>query len=425
MAAAPAGSTPSTNGTTFAFEMPQPIPSYLLALAVGDIAQQDISPRCRVYAEPSVLAAAAAEFSGVEHMVTSAEALFGPYPWERFDMLVMPPSFPYGGMENPRLTFLTPTLLAGDKSLVNVVIHELSHSWTGNLVTNASLEHFWLNEGFTVYAERRILEALEGKEATALHQAIGLSGLKEDMARLGMGKGLTALLTRLGGTDPDEVYSQVPYEKGCLFVMRLEQAVGRAAWDTFLRAYITEFRFKSITTEDFVAFLKARLPDAAKAVDLKVWIEGEGLPPDAAQPKSARLEELQGMATAWGKGTRPSEAALLGLTVHDWQVLLPRLEKLPTTDCAWLQEKFRMMESGNMEVRVAFLTLCARAGFKDAWPSVEKTLKGVGRMKYLRPLYTALKATPEGATVGRRILEEAKAGYHPVARGVMENLMRA
>ena len=243
-------------------------------------------------------------------------------------MLVMPPSFPYGGMENPRLTFLTPTLLAGDKSLVNVVIHELSHSWTGNLVTNASVEHFWLNEGFTVYAERRILEVLEGKEATALHQAIGLSGLKEDMARLGTGKGLTALLTRLQGTDPDEVYSQVPYEKGCLFVMRLEQAVGRAAFDAFLRAYITEFRFRSITTQDFLTFLKARLPDAAKAVDLKVWIEGEGLPLDAAQPKSARLEELTALATAWSKGSRPPQKALQDLTVQDWQVLLPRLETL-------------------------------------------------------------------------------------------------
>ncbi|MBI5498106.1 MAG: M1 family peptidase, partial [Deltaproteobacteria bacterium] len=238
MAAAPRGTRPLPDGrTAYLFEMPQPIPSYLFALAVGELQGRDLSPRSRVYAEPALLDTAAHEFGGVEAMITAAEKMFGPYPWERFDMLVMPPSFPFGGMENPRLTFLTPTLLAGDRSLVNVVIHELAHSWTGNLVTNATLEHFWLNEGFTVYAERRILEAMEGAEAVAMHAAIGLSGLKEDMARL-EGR-FTRLQTHLEGVDPDEVYSQVPYEKGCLLLQRIEVATGREAFDRFLRTYIS------------------------------------------------------------------------------------------------------------------------------------------------------------------------------------------
>jgi leukotriene-A4 hydrolase len=426
MAAASVGHGAGTPAgtTTFRFEMPQPIPSYLLALAVGDLASQDLGPRCRVWAEPKVLPAAAREFSDVERMVTAAEGLLGPYLWDRFDMLVMPPSFPYGGMENPRLTFLTPTLLAGDKSLVNVVVHELSHSWTGNLVTNASLEHFWLNEGFTVYAERRLQELLEGPQGAALHAAIGLAGLREDMERLGRDGPLTRLRTQLQGTDPDEVYSQVPYEKGFLFLTRLEAAVGRPAWDVFLRAYIETFRFQSITTDTFVAFLRKTLPQAAAAVDLDTWIHGTGLPKDAPLPHSARLDELVALCAAWRNGTRPPVDTLKAFSPTDWQVVLARLEHLPVAECAFLETTFDLGHSGNMEVRVGYLTLAVRAGHAAALPQVDHTLRTVGRMKYLRPLYTALKATPEGLTAARATFEKAKAGYHPVARAVMEGVLR-
>ncbi len=208
------------------YEMPQPIPPYLLAFAVGSLASKELGPRSRVWAEPEMLESAAAEFEDVDAMLRAAESLFGPYDWERFDLLTMPPSFPYGGMENPRLTFLTPTLLAGDKSLVNVVAHELAHSWTGNLVTNASAEHFWLNEGFTVFAERRILEALEGPEEAALHAALGRRSLETAIEHFRAHPQLTALRTHLTGIDPDDVFSQIPYEKGYLMLCAMEAGGG-------------------------------------------------------------------------------------------------------------------------------------------------------------------------------------------------------
>ncbi len=236
---------------TFAFEMPQSIPPYLFAFAVGNIICEDLGPRSRVYTEPETLARSAYEFAEVDGMLSAAEEVFGPYLWDRFDFLVMPGSFPYGGMENPRLTFLTPTLLAGDRSLVNVLAHELAHSWTGNLVTNASINDFWLNEGFTVWAERRILENMHGLEAKALSAAIGRNGLMEAMASFGMTSDFTKLEIDGAGTDPDEFYSLVPYEKGFLFVALLEETVGREKFDQFVKKYIQEFSFTSLTTAQF------------------------------------------------------------------------------------------------------------------------------------------------------------------------------
>ena len=225
MSAGPAGARPGpTRGTrTFLFEMPQPIPPYLMALAVGDLQSRDLSPRSRVWSEPATVERAAWEFAKIEEMITTAERLFGTYEWERYDMLVLPPSFPYGGMENPRMNFLTPTLLAGDRSLVDVVAHELAHSWTGNLVTNATMDHFWLNEGATVWAERRILEALHGPEEAVLSWAIGQTALDNEFERFGPGSPLTRLRTDLKGVDPDDAFSSIPYEKGSRFLPDLRQ----------------------------------------------------------------------------------------------------------------------------------------------------------------------------------------------------------
>jgi aminopeptidase N len=428
MAASPGGRLPCAEPgrVTYAFDMPQPIPTYLLALAVGNIAAQDLSTRTRVYAEPEVLEAAAHEFANVEQMVRAAEALFGPYPWERFDILVMPPSFPYGGMENPRLTFLTPTLLAGDRSLVNVLVHELAHSWTGNLVTNASMEHFWLNEGFTVYAERRILERLEGPEAVALHAAIGRSALEDDLGRMGWDSPLTALRNNLQGVDPDEVFSQVPYEKGCLFLQRVEQEVGRQAFDRFLALYLAHFAFKSITTEDFLAFADQKLDGALRRVGAARWLDQPGLPEDAPRARSQRLSEIESLTAKWTAGTRPSLDELRLCSVRDWQVLLPRLPKLlPVEDCRWLDEQFSLSSGGNAEVRVAFLALAARSGYRGADAVIRRTLLTVGRMKYLRPLYVGLCSRPETVAMAREVFAAAREGYHPVARNVIEGVLKS
>jgi leukotriene-A4 hydrolase len=265
------------------WRMPEAIPPYLIAFAVGDVKSHELSPRVRIWAESPVLERAAFEFAEVEAMIGAAESLFGAYDWERFDLLVMPPSFPYGGMENPRLTFLTPTLLAGDRSLVSVVAHELAHSWTGNLVSNASAEHFWLNEGFTVYAERRIVEALEGQAVAELHAALGRRELERAVLDLADQPALTHLRTELSGVDPDEVFSVVPYEKGYLLLRALEGAVGRVCWDGFLKRYLQHFRFQSVTTDQFLDFLDQALPGVARQVGIFDYIDAAGIPSTAPE----------------------------------------------------------------------------------------------------------------------------------------------
>ncbi|MEQ9499740.1 MAG: M1 family metallopeptidase [Deltaproteobacteria bacterium] len=411
---------------THEFEMPQPIPSYLFAFAAGNIASRDLGERTRVYAEPEVLDEAAWEFEGVGSMLERAEALFGAYPWDRFDLLVMPPSFPYGGMENPRLTFLTPTLLAKDRSLVGVVAHELAHSWTGNLVTNASMNDFWLNEGFTVYAERRIIEALEGVEARAMHAALGREALERDVARLTKkDPKLTRLENDLQGVDPDEVYSLVPYEKGFLLLVALEEAVGREAFDAFLLKYIERFSFSSITTPDFEAFVKEALPEGVAKVDLDRWIHGSGIPDDAPVAKSEKLDGIRALATAYAEGTRPDEATLRAFDANGWQVFLSQLPKtMAVEELTWLDATFSLAASNNYEIRVGFLEIAARSGYAPALDAAAQTLKTVGRMKYLRPLYVALvEQGADGKQVAQATFAAAKDGYHPVAKGVVAGVL--
>jgi aminopeptidase N len=419
MAAAATGQSEGPDGTTFAFTMPQPIPPYLLAFAVGDLASRDIGPRSRVWAEPSQLDAAAWEFGDVEAMIVAAEELFGPYDWERFDVLTMPPSFPYGGMENPRLTFLTPTLLAGDRSLVNVLAHELAHSWTGNLVTNANAEHFWLNEGFTVFAERRILEALEGPEMAAMHAALGRSALESEVRRFAATPGLVRLRTHLDGVDPDDAFSQIPYEKGYLFLRTLEDAVGRPAFSSFLRRYIQHFAFQSITTDDFVAFVEAELPGVLDRVGAAEWLDGEGIPANAPRARSERLVALETLG-----GAAPSEEQAASWTPTEWTLYLDSVPRPASPElCAWLDT--RIGASTNYEIAVSWLKLAIASGHLSVLPRVETVLTHVGRMKYLRPLYGALAARPDTLDFARRVYAAAKDGYHPIARQGVEGMLGA
>jgi leukotriene-A4 hydrolase len=402
------------------FEMPQPIPPYLLAFAVGELASRDLSPRSRVWAEPAMLDRAAHEFADVEAMIVAAEQLFGPYDWERFDVLTMPPSFPYGGMENPRLTFLTPTVIAGDRSLVNVLAHELAHSWTGNLVTNANAEHFWLNEGFTVYAERRILEAVYGTEVAAMHAALGRRALDEAVTRFAAHPELTRLRTRLDGIDPDEVFSLIPYEKGYAFLRALEDQAGREAFTRWLRSYIEAFRFQSITTDDFEAHFRRALPGVLEAVDAPRWLDGEGVPETAPRAASQRLDALIQRA-----GEVPDDATATAWSATEWQLYLESVPQPATVErCRVLDERFALTRSTNHEVLVAWLVLALRAGFIEVVPRVEEVIASVGRMKYLRPLYAALAADERTRPVAIEAFERLRAGYHPIARQVVESLLR-
>lgn len=424
-----AGSTgdrggPEPGTKTFLFEMPQPIPPYLIALAVGDLTFRDLSPRSRVWAEPATVEAAAWEFAGIEEQMTTAEGLFGPYDWDRYDMLVLPPSFPYGGMENPRLTFLTPTLLAGDRSLVDVVAHELAHSWTGNLVTNATMDHFWLNEGFTVWAERRILEALHGTEAAARGWAIGQNSLEEALARFGADSPLTKLRTNLAGVDPDDAYSQVPYEKGARLVVRLEREVGRERFDAFLREYMRRFRFQSLTTEQFLVFLDEQLPGIGTAVDVRRWLYEPGLPADAPAFHSERLARLRALGAAWAAGERPRADEIAHWEAPDLVLYLQQLPRdLGHADCAWLDRTFGLTGRGNYEVLVEWLALAAGSDYEPVFARVREVLGRVGRMKYLRPLYTALGRHPRTRALAHEIFAAAGPRYHALSRRVVGSVL--
>jgi len=410
--------------TTWSFEMPQPIPPYLLALAVGNLVSADLGPRSRVYTEPEMLEACAWEFATVDDMLRKAEELFGPYRWERYDFLVMPPSFPYGGMENPRLTFLTPSLIAGDRSLIEVLAHELAHSWTGNLVTNATNEHFWLNEGFTVWAERRINEVLQGKEAVTLASALGREALQEEIGRFGAGSKYTALYCDQKGVDPDDVYSQVPYEKGCLLVTLMERTVGRATFDAFLLDYMDNFQFRSLDTEEFLAFLEEKLPGLAEKIGAREWIFEPGVPANEPTFESARLSELKALAAGWKDGQRPDADQTKDWPLAEWLVYLGGLpDDIGEDGCAWLDSTFDLSSSGNSEILCKWLVMAINNGYDAVYDKTREFLGSIGRMKYLKPLYKALSSNPKSEELAVNIFDEHKGMYHPIARGGLEGIL--
>ncbi|HTV25426.1 MAG TPA: M1 family metallopeptidase [Polyangiaceae bacterium] len=403
------------------WEMPEAIPPYLLALAVGRVVSRELSPRVRVWAEPSVIDAAAHEFDGVEPMIEAAERLFGPYDWERFDLLVMPPSFPYGGMENPRLTFLTPSIIAGDRSLVNVVAHELSHSWTGNLVSNASAEHFWLNEGFTVYAERRIIEAIDGREEAELQAAVGRKELLRVLEELALHPELTRLRSHLDGIDPDHAFSIVPYEKGYLMLRAIEESEGRARWDEFLRRYMRAYRFRALTTEEWLDFLERELPGAAERAGVNAYLHSAGLPSSAPVPRSARLDRVLALPPGI-----PDRAHGAELTPLEWRLYLDHLPR-PSAPalCAELESRFALSQSQNAEILSGWLELALESNYEPAVPRALAFLGEVGRMKYLKPLYKALLSHPNTRDAAEQSFERHRAAYHPIARHVIESLFAA
>ncbi len=418
MSAGPAGDASAGPGRrAFRFSMPQPIPSYLLALAAGELSSRDLSPRSRVWAEPEVVDKAAWEFAGVEEMLARAESMFGPYPWDRYDMLVLPPSFPYGGMENPRMTFLTPTILAGDRSLVDVVAHELAHSWTGNLVTNATAEHFWLNEGWTVWAERRIIGALRGERAESLAWAIGQKDLDDALERFKDKPELTRLRTRLTGVDPDDAYSVVPYEKGARFLVVLERAAGKEPFELFVKEYMRRYRFSSITTEEFCAFVESSFPGLLARVGAREWLDGAGLSASAPCFVSERLRALSELAAGWREGRRPDAAQASRWSAAELLVYLQALpDGLDAADCASLEALLGLDGRGNCEVLCLWLCLSAAAGREEAFPQARALLSSVGRVKFVRPLYQALGRTPKGRAVAREIFAEAAPAYHALTR---------
>jgi aminopeptidase N len=418
-------------GRTFEFRLTQPVPPYLIALAVGDIAFRSLGPRTGVYTEPSMLDTAASEFADLEKMVSTAETLIGPYRWGRYDLLVLPPSFPFGGMENPRLTFATPTILAGDRSLVSLVAHELAHSWSGNLVTNATWRDFWLNEGVTTYVELRLMEALYGPERAAMLDVLARRSLDDEITRLGGPAAAdTVLHIDLTGRDPDEGMTEIPYEKGAALLKLLERSFGRQRFDAYLRSYFDRHAFQPITTEAFLADIRANLlgNDAALEQKLKLeeWLYKPGLPDNAPLPKSNALEMVDQQAAAFASGTaaasiKPKTEAWV---TQEWQHFLDTLpEMLTPAQLADLDRTFGLSKRGNSEVLFLWLRVAIRNHYQPAMPALEHFLTAQGRRKFLRPLYEDLMKTDWGKAEARRIYAQARPLYHTVATSTLDPIV--
>lgn len=413
----------------YTFRMPQPIPAYLLALAAGELEFRSLGERSGVYAEPSVVEKAVYEFADTEKMMEAAGGIYGEYRWGRYDILVLPPSFPFGGMENPRLTFATPTILAGDRSLVALIAHELAHSWSGNLVTNGTWGDFWLNEGFTTYFERRIVEALYGTDYMKMQALLGYQDLQATLDELGRTSPMTKLHLDLKGMDPDEAMSDVAYEKGAAFLTLLEQSVGREKWDAFLRTYFDTFAFKTMTTPRFIAYLRENLIKGDQELEAKLkideWINGVGLPENCPVPQSPAFAKVDEQASKWLAGTNAKQLATSGWTTHEWLHFVRNLPKsLTRQQMAALDGAFGFTKSGNSEIQAEWFMHVIRNGYTPAYPALEQFLMNVGRRKFLKPLYTEMAASPDGMSRARAIYAKARDGYHPVSQKTMDEILK-
>ncbi len=413
----------------FQFTMPQPIPSYLIALAVGDLAYRAMDSRTGVWAEPSTVDAAAREFNDTGKMIEATERLYGPYRWGQYDLLVLPPSFPFGGMENPRLTFATPTIIAGDKSLVSLVAHELAHSWSGNLVTNATWSDFWLNEGFTTYLERRIVEAVYGKARADMEAMIGAKDLEEGRKTIEVARDKT-LLPDMTNRDPDDAYSTVPYEQGALFLVFLEHRFGREAFDAFLRRWFDSHAFKSATTDQFLLFLKEQLlaakPGVVTDAEIQEWLHSEAIPAFAVLPKSDAFERVERARDAWLQGGPVNALADTTKTwsTQEWIHFIDSLpRKMETSRLAALDRQFKLTDSTNAEIAHVWFRLAIANSYTAAYPAMERYMVRIGRRKLIVPLYRDLAATPAGLGLAKKIYASARGGYHPLAQDSLDPIV--
>ena len=407
------------------FSMPQAVPSYLIALAVGELEFRALGDRAGVWAEPKTLPKAASEFADVEGMMKAAESLYGPYRWERYDILVLPPAFPFGGMENPRLTFATPTILAGDRSLVALVAHELAHSWSGNLVTNATWRDIWLNEGFTVYIERRIVEELFGTQRARMEAALGRQDLQRALSEIEQPD--QRLVVDLSGRDPDDGLNDIPYEKGALFLETLESIYGRERFDPFLRAWFDEHAFGSVDTTRFEAFVRARLvephAETIQPPDFEAWLRGPGIGPGAPDVPGNPFARVDASLTQFQRGDRAAELDVSEFTPHEWLRFLRGIDPKTTPErLEELDRAFSLTRSGNSEIVSQWLQVSITGGYHEVDERLAEFLMTVGRRKFLMPLYRRLLDAgrrDEAATIYQR----ARAGYHPITQLSLDALL--
>lgn len=426
---APRIEQPITQGgeSVFNFRMDHSVAPYMIAIAVGDLAFKPLGARTGVWAEPATLDSAARELSDNEKMVAAAEKLYGPYRWGRYDVLVLPPSFPIGGMENPTLTFLTPTFIAGDKSLVSLIAHELSHSWSGNLATNAVWEDFWLNEGMTTYAEGRVVEELYGKKSAEEHAALSIDSMNKAVAENGGQRGAdTRLHLDLKGRHPDDGLTDIAYEKGAEFLRTMESIIGRDRFDAWLKGWFDRHAFQPVTSAMFLADIRQNLVKGDKALENKLmldrWVYQPGIPPNAVRPPATTFAEQDKATAAFARGA-PAPANWSSWNTEERLRFLNRLpRKLPKSRLDALQAAFDLNGASNNEIRFAWLDLTVGNRYDPALASLEQFLTLQGRGKFVKPLIRALaKDSSWGKPIAKRIYAEARPLYHPlVARDLDE-----
>ncbi len=410
----------------YRFEQPKPIPSYLLAIAAGDIAVRETGPRSAVYAEPSVVEKAAREFEDTEKMIVAAEKLYGPYRWGRYDILVLPPSFPFGGMENPNVTFATPTVLVGDKSLVSLVAHELAHSWSGNLVTSAAWRDIWLNEGFTTYVQGRITEALYGKPLADEEALLAARALQKSIVKMSDNSQKLAPEPREAGAD--DALSDVAYDKGSWFLRTLEQRFGRDVFDAYLKGYFDHFAFRSITTEQMLDYLKPNLiekhPGKMSWAEVREWVYGSGIPKDAPLPESPRFAAIDERREAFLAGKLDaSKLDAKDWNTQEWMYFLdrlpdkPALDKLRALDAAW-----HLTGTPNAEIGMRWYSHAIAGGDKSVWPAAAEHMTRIGRNYLTIPLYKAFAQSIDGLAFAKSVYAKAEAGYHPLTQRAVERV---
>jgi leukotriene-A4 hydrolase len=405
------------------FEMKQPIPSYLIAIAVGNLRYVKLGKHSGVYSEPELSEKCRYEFVDMPKMIAAAEKIYGKYQWEQYDIILLPYSFPFGGMENPRLTFANPTLLAGDRSLVSVIAHELAHSWSGNFVTNAAWEDFWLNEGFTVYFENRIMEELYGKEVADMLAIIEFQELESEMNDISHSEHPedTQLKLKLESRNPDDGMTSIAYVKGAFFLKTLEQKVGRELFDKFLKNYFKKFSFKTITTEDFIDYLNTELllPNKIE-FNTKEWIYEEGIPDNCVKLSSKRFDIVNKLADRFAKGEdifktkrKKDKITRDKFNTQEWLTFIRRLpEKMDPAQLKKLDDKLNFKGWGNSEIMTEWYILGINSDYKGIRPQMKRFLYKVGRRKYIAPIYSALIKTPENLLWAKKVFLRANVSYH-------------
>lgn len=412
----------------YTFKQDKAIPSYLMAIAVGDIEFQSIDNRTGVYAEPSMLKKSAWEFAELGKMVNAAEKLYGPYRWGRYDVLVLPPSFPYGGMENPNLTFLTPGVIAGDRSLTSLLAHELGHSWSGNLVTNATWDDIWLNEGFTTYVEHRIGEAIFGEKEFEMQNVITRKELVDNVAEYGDTSPDTRLKVSLTGRNPDDGISMIPYVKGYAFLRVIENAVGREKFDVFIKNYFDAHAFKSITTEDFIKYYNENLIKGDKALADKIkaedWIYKPGIPSNITSVSSVDFDAIDKIQKSW----RTTGVKGLSKKITTTTEKQHFIDHLPTDitpkEMEAIDTEFNFTKGGNFIIKRQWFVQAIMHQYKAANPAIEQFLIGISRTGSVMMLYKEMVKTPEGKVWAKQVFDKAKSGYHATTIQAVEGILK-